>query len=56
MKCFLTVRMYLSISKAKPATGAADNCYDILVTENGHDNESVIGWITNDIINENAKV
>jgi hypothetical protein len=38
------------------ALGAAGNCYDVLVTENGHDNEPVIGWITNDIINENAKV
>jgi hypothetical protein len=38
------------------ALGAAGNCYDVFVTENGDDNESVIGWITNDIINENAKV
>jgi hypothetical protein len=42
-----------NLSKALDAAG---NCYDILVTENGHDNEPVIGWITNDIINENAKV
>ena len=38
------------------ALGAAGNCYDILVTENGHDNEPVIGWITNDSINGNAQV
>ena len=38
------------------ALGAAGNSYDVLVTENGHDDEPVIGWITNDIINDNANV
>jgi hypothetical protein len=42
-----------NLSKALGPTG---NCYDILITENGHDGEPIIGWITNDIINENAKV
>ena len=27
-----------------------------VVTENGNPTETVIGWITNDIINDNAKV
>lgn len=31
-------------------------CYDIFVTQTGDDKGSVIGWITNDIINDNAKV
>jgi hypothetical protein len=31
-------------------------CYDAFVTKTGDDKEPVLGWITNDIINENAKV
>ena len=38
------------------ALGADGNCYDVLVIQNCHDDEPVIGWITNDIINENAKI
>ena len=30
--------------------------HDVFVTDNGKADEAVIGWITNDIINENAKV
>ncbi len=36
--------------------GSTGNCYDIFVTANGLATEPVLGWITNDIINENAKV
>jgi hypothetical protein len=32
------------------------NCYDIFVTATGDPKEPVLGWITNDIINQNAKV
>lgn len=32
------------------------NCYDVFVTASGAETEDVIGWITNDIINENSKV
>lgn len=38
------------------APGVAGNCYDIFVTATGSASEPVLGWITNDIINENAKV
>jgi len=38
------------------APGVPSNCYDIFVTPSASATESVIGWITNDIINENAKV
>lgn len=31
-------------------------CYDVFVTATGDGKEPVLGWITNDIINENAKV
>jgi len=43
------------IDTLSKALGAAGNCYDVLVTENGHDDEPVIGCITNDIINETLK-
>jgi hypothetical protein len=36
--------------------GVPGNCYDIFVTATGACAEPVLGWITNDIINENAKV
>ena len=31
-------------------------CYDVFVTKTGDAKEPVLGWITNDIINDNAKV
>ena len=31
-------------------------CYGVFVTNTGDDKEAVVGWITNDIINDNAKV
>jgi hypothetical protein len=44
------------MDKTSAALGRAGNCYDVFVTENGKPEETVIGWVTNDIINENAKV
>jgi hypothetical protein len=44
------------MDKASAALGSAGNCYDVFVTDTGKPDEIVIGWITNDIINENAKV
>lgn len=44
------------MDKASAALGNTGNCYDVFVTETGKADEVVIGWITNDIINENAKV
>ena len=38
------------------APGVTGNCYDIFVTATGSASDPVLGWITNDIINENAKV
>ena len=38
------------------APGVPGNCYDIFVTATGSATEPVLGWITNDIINENAKL
>lgn len=31
-------------------------CYDVFLTKTGDAKESVLGWITNDLINQNAKV
>jgi len=44
------------MDKTSAALGGAGNCYDVFVTETGKADEDVIGWITNDIINDNAKV
>lgn len=44
------------MDKASNALGAVGNCYDVFVTDTGNPDEPVIGWITNDIINENARV
>ena len=33
-----------------------DNCYDVFVTANADQEEPVLGWITNDIIRQNASV
>jgi hypothetical protein len=44
------------IDKASTAPGFTGNCYDLFVTATGSATEPVLGWITNDIINENAKV
>jgi len=38
------------------AAGADGDCYDVFVTATGDAKEPVLGWITNDIINGNAKV
>jgi hypothetical protein len=38
------------------APGVPGNCYDIFVTATGSATEPVLGWITNDIINQNANV
>ena len=45
-----------AMDKASNALGSAGNCYDVFVTETGGSDDPVVGWITNDIINENAKV
>jgi hypothetical protein len=45
-----------AMDNASAALGSKGNCYDIFVTDNGTVDETVVGWITNDILNENAKV
>ena len=59
---FSLVRESATLADAKAAMdsmtsapGVPGNCYDIFVTATGSASEPVLGWITNDIINENAK-
>jgi hypothetical protein len=62
-KNFSFVKESATLADAKAAMdtmtstpGTPGNCYDIFVTATGSPSETVVGWITNDIINENAKV
>jgi hypothetical protein len=62
-KNFTFVKGSATLAEAKTAMdsmtntpGVDGNCYDVFVTATGACSEPVIGWITNDIINENAKV
>jgi hypothetical protein len=62
-KNFTFVKESATLADAKAAMdamtktpGVEGNCYDVFVTATGDCKEPVIGWITNDIINENAKV
>ena len=45
-----------NLLEAKQIMNSNTNCNDIFVTRNGIKNEEVLGWITDKIINENAKV
>jgi hypothetical protein len=45
-----------AMDKASAALGSTGNCYDIFATATGSASEPILGWITNDIINDNAKV
>jgi cytochrome b561 len=62
-KNFTFVKESATLADAKVAMdsmtstpGVIGNCYDIFVTATGVCTEPVIGWITNDIVNENAKI
>lgn len=45
-----------SLADAKQAMDRRPGCQDVFVTKGGTDKEPIIGWITNVIIAENAKV
>jgi hypothetical protein len=62
-KNFSFVKESATLADAKAAMdsmtstpGVPGNCYDIFVTATGSPSETVLGWITNDIINQNANV
>ena len=53
---FATVKEDANLADAKIEMDKVQNCLDVFVTRNGTKNEPVIGWLTNLIITENAKV
>jgi len=62
-KNFTCVKDSATLADAKVAMdsmtntpGVEGNCYDVFITATGDAKEPVLGWITNDIINANAKV
>ena len=53
---FTLVRQDADLAEAKDKMDNARDCLDLLVTQNGKENEPVLGWITNAKIEEVAKV
>jgi hypothetical protein len=53
---FEVVNDIATLEDAKKAMDVSPHCQDVFVTKGGTKNEAVIGWITNDIIEDNAKV
>lgn len=53
---FATVREDANLADAKIQMDKRESCLDVFVTKNGTKNEAVIGWLTNLIIVESAKV
>lgn len=53
---FATVREDGTLADAKNAISRKPNCQDVFVTKGGTENEEVLGWITNVIIEEYSKV
>ncbi len=55
-KSFAVVRATATLADAKTAMDALTFPQDVFVTTNGTEKEPVIGWITNSIVEENARV
>ncbi len=53
---FVTIKEDANLADAKIEMDKVENCLDVFVTRNGTRNEPVIGWLTNLIITESAKV
>jgi hypothetical protein len=53
---FETVAEDATLADAKTKMDKLPQCLDIFVTKNGTKNEPIIGWLTNLIIVESAKV
>ena len=53
---FVTIKEDANLADAKFEMDKVGNCLDVFVTRNGTRNEPVIGWLTNLIITESAKV
>jgi hypothetical protein len=52
----VTVKEDATLADAKDAMDHAQDCQDVFVTKAGTKDEEVLGWITNNIIQDNAKV
>jgi hypothetical protein len=50
------VKLDSNLSDAADAMNKIDHCQDVFVTQTGAKDESVLGWITNVIVQDNAKV
>jgi len=55
-KSFATIKEDDTLAEAKATMDRTFKCQDVFVTKNGTRQESVLGWITNTIIQEVAKV
>lgn len=53
---FGVVKLDSTLSDAADVMNRDVNCQDVFVTQSGARDEGVLGWITNNIIQENAKV
>jgi hypothetical protein len=53
---FATVKAEATLAEAKTAMDNLPDCQDVFVTQTGNKAEPVLGWITNVIIQDNAKV
>lgn len=53
---FVTVGEDANLADAKIEMDKVKNCLDVFITTNGTKNEPVIGWLTNLIITESARV
>lgn len=53
---FATVKEDATLADAKDAMDRLKDCQDVFVTKGGTKDEEVLGWVTNAIIQENAKV
>jgi len=45
-----------TLADAQSEMRRIENCQDVFITENGRKDSSVVGWITNNIIQENSRV
>ena len=45
-----------TLADAQSEMRRIENCQDVFITENGRMDSSVVGWITNNIIQENSRV
>lgn len=55
-RSFAVVALEGNLVQAKAAMEAIPYCQDVFVTQNGTKDESVLGWITNVIVEQNSKV